>query len=325
VSPAGERTRVDVGIPTYGQPRYLAEAIECVLAQSLASWRLTISENGTGSSEIAAAVAPYLSDHRVRHVVTGANLGGPRNASRLINTGSAEYVAILHDDDLWEADFLRRRVEFLDANPSCGLVFCDCWMVDSAGTRLPGLGFGASLESGVQDRRAFFARLYEGNMIGIPTALVRRSAYEAVGAEFRDDLLFYDHEIWLRLAARFDVGFLDDVAASYRVHAGQTTQQEAQRLAAHRLALLDAVDESLPDDFSRLHRRRAWSRAYLSESVAAGRSRKLGRSLALFAQALHAHPWVLVDPWIASTGFLSVRSRVRRRRAWKTVAGELGS
>jgi hypothetical protein len=157
-------------------------------------------------------------------------------------------------------------------------------------------------------------------MIGIPTVLVRRSAYEEVGSEFNGDLLFYDHEMWLRLAARFDVGYLDVVDASYRIHAGQTTQQEAQRLSAHRLSLLGAVDPSLPPGFPALRRRRAWSRAYLSESLAAGRSRQPGRSLSLVGRALHVHPLVLLDPWMASTGFLSVRSRLRRRRAWKTVA-----
>ena len=41
----------DVGIPTFGEPTYLAEAIECVVAQTLPDWRLTISENGEGNEQ----------------------------------------------------------------------------------------------------------------------------------------------------------------------------------------------------------------------------------------------------------------------------------
>src|SRR5215471_276994 len=92
-------TLVDVGIPTFGEPRFLVETIESVLRQTFTGWKLTISENGPGSAAVAAAVEPFLSDPRVRYVTTGKNLGGARNSSSLVQGGSARYVALLHDDD----------------------------------------------------------------------------------------------------------------------------------------------------------------------------------------------------------------------------------
>src|ERR1700752_1406565 len=94
-------TLVDIGIPTFGEPRFLAETIESVLRQTFTGWSLTISENGPGSPAVAAAIDPFLSDSRVRYVTTGQNLGGARNSTKLVQAGSSPYVALLHDDDRW--------------------------------------------------------------------------------------------------------------------------------------------------------------------------------------------------------------------------------
>ena len=87
-------------------------------------------------------------------------------------------------------------------------------------------------------------------------ALVRRSAYEAVGAEYLE-ILFNDHEMWLRLAANADVGILDGWDADYRVHVGQTSFMGRLELAEKQFEVLDAV-KGLP--ISEKFRRRARAR-----------------------------------------------------------------
>ena len=82
------QTLVDVGIPTYGEPKFLAKAIESVLDQTFPAWALTISENWPRErGRRWAAVEPYLADPRVRYVTTGTNLGGARNSTGLIQSG----------------------------------------------------------------------------------------------------------------------------------------------------------------------------------------------------------------------------------------------
>ena len=62
---------VDVAIPTYGQPRYLRDAVESVMAQTISSWRLTIFENGAGTAAVQDALHTYLDDPRVTFIRTG--------------------------------------------------------------------------------------------------------------------------------------------------------------------------------------------------------------------------------------------------------------
>jgi len=305
---------VDVGIPTYGHPSFLAQSIECVLAQSMPSWRLTISENGPGSDYVRRIVEPYLSDPRVRYVATGSNLGGAGNSTSLLKGARAAYVALLHDDDLWEPDFLERRIAFLEANPSCGLVFSCCDFIDDHGTVVH--RFAPRLREGIQPRRAFLRTLYRRNVICIPTVLVPRWCYDEVGAAFDGSVLFYDYEMWIRIAGRFDVGFLNVFDASYRIHRAQTTHAVDSHLGEHRLALLDAVDPALPNDFPALDRRRARSGALLRMAV---EELERGDRHASFAQLRHAlreYPLCPIDPKLAALVISSVRRRALQRKLW---------
>jgi GT2 family glycosyltransferase len=307
---AAETGSVDVGIPTFGSGAYLAATIESVLGQTFTGWTLTISENGQGTETIRGIVEPYLRDPRIGYVRTGANLGGSGNATSLLRTGTAAYVAILHDDDLWAPGFLARRLEFLEANPTCGFAFSACDFIDDKGHVL--FRFEVPLREGVQDQLTFLRRLYRGNMIGVPSALVRRRCYETVGAEFSASLLFYDYEMWLRLAARYPVGFLEGADASYRVHSTQTTQTVAHHIGDHRLALLHEAEKIVPRDFPRREIRRANYKALIRAALDARARNDRRRSAALLAAAVRAHPAAPLDPELVSH---AVRRLTRRRRS----------
>jgi GT2 family glycosyltransferase len=311
---------VDVGIPTFGQPRFLGEAIESVFNQTLTAWRLTISENGPGSAAVAAAVEPYLSDPRVRYVTTGRNLGAAGNWTGLIRPGRASYVALLNDDDLWEPGFLARRVAFLEEHPECAFAFSPCDFIDDSGAIV--YHFEVDLHEGVQSRKTFLRSLYMGNLVSIPTILVRRSAYESVGASFNADLLFFDYEMWLRLASRFDIGFLAGADARYRVHASQTTQQLRMQMAEQRSHLLDEAEGFLPRDVPRLMRRRARYITFVRFAVDAYSLGERRRSARAFRRALQAYPLGPMDPKIAVRIVRRIQGHGEFRDFWRPGEAE---
>jgi GT2 family glycosyltransferase len=119
------------------------------------------------------------------------------------------------------------------------------------------------LSPGVHSPASFLPVLYEHNIVPVPTVVVRRSAYESIGAAFHD-LLFNDHEFWLRLGSHWDVGYLPTIDAAYRVHSNQTTFANRRRLGENRISLYAAVEESTPAVVvDRSVRRRASASAHL--------------------------------------------------------------
>jgi glycosyltransferase involved in cell wall biosynthesis len=294
---------VDVGIPTFGEPRYLAEAVESVLSQTLPSLALTVAENGPASDSVKAALEPYLGDPRVAYVARGENLGAARNSSLLVLAGTAPYVALLHDDDRWEPAFLARRVALLDAHPECGWAFGSNIEIDSSGREIR--RWAPDFTSGVLTPEVFVAKEARDNVIAPSATLVRRSAYEAVGSAFDGRFVLWDWEMWIRLGLRFPTGYLDAFDSAYRVHPAQTTArlrdigEDMLRLHAHIEGL---IEQELPGArLSERQRRRKRSAAALSAALDAVERSERRTALAHVARAIGAYPPSLADPRTLAT------------------------
>lgn len=190
------------------------------------------------TDEIRLAVAPYLGDSRICYSATGSRVGAPANKTRLIRSGTAPYVALLDDDDLWKPWFLERQLEFLDEHPDVAFVFCANDVVDESGKENG--RSRVALPDGVHRPGDFVPRLLEHNPVATPTVVVRRTAYESVGAELDDRLQTnYDYDMWIRLATRYRVGYRGSWDASYRHHSGQSTLKQRSLRASEMLLLLD--------------------------------------------------------------------------------------
>jgi hypothetical protein len=303
---------VNVGIPTLGDSPYLVESIESVFAQTLPSWRLLISENGPGEESVRRTLEPYLRDPRVRHVVTGERVGRGQNFTNLIRTGDANYVGVLHDDDRWGPGFLERRVAFLEEHKSCGFAFSGYTIIDAGGVargrtkvRLP---------SGVHRSATILPKMYQRHLVGTPTVLVRRDAYEAIGSEYKE-FLYCDLEMWLRLAAHFDVGFLPVWDADYRIHEAQTSARRTE-LAQEAFYVLDAVEDlPLPRPLRKKMRAEAHVRSAL-DAVERGARRE---SVWHLTQTVHAHALSLVRPAVAARMLAAVAALATGRHGRKAL------
>ena len=315
------RVLVDVGIPTRQRPDLVRQAIDSVFAQELTSWRLVVSENGLGGGETEAAVAPYLADPRVRYVATGGDMGGAENWTRLIQQGDAPYVALLHDDDLWDPSFLARRVAFLEQHPGCAFVFSGNKEIDGAGEVVRETEF--ILPEGVYEPETLFPILYEHNVIGPPSIVVRREAYEAVGPYFDSEVFpYWDYEMWLRLAARFPAGYLTVRDCSYRMHDVRMTFT-VRRFGEAYLQAIDRADALLAQQPgivvpARLRRRRR-ARALLTTALdrLEGGDRRGGAQC--LREAVRLHPRVVFDVrfptgLVALVGGRRVSGALRRAR-----------
>jgi glycosyltransferase involved in cell wall biosynthesis len=291
---------VDIALPTLGQSPYLADAVESIFAQTFQSWRLVISENGPAGEEVPLALGDYLGDGRVHHRVVGEYITQAANWSRAIQDGTAKYVAMLNDDDRWDPDFLSKRVAFLETHPQCGFVFAGYRTISQTGEVIDTIE--RNLPQGAIRSSTILPILYENCLVTPPTALVRRAAYQTVGAEFREVLL-PDYEMWIRLAAHFDIGFLSVCDSDYRFHGDQTTAGIRSRIGEGHLEIIEAT-KSLPIPMSVRQRTRA--RAHLLcaiDNVELGKRRKALRHL---RSAVRAQPVLLVRPGTSARMLLAL-------------------
>ncbi|MEH2173429.1 glycosyltransferase family 2 protein [Nostoc sp.] len=122
---------VSIVIPTYNRPDYLKQAIASAIKQTYQNIEIIISDNC--SSENPQALVASFGDSRIRFWRHQQNVGMLANQQHGFNMAQGKYVASLHDDDIWNEDFLAKLVPPLEANSDLILAFCDQYIIDANG------------------------------------------------------------------------------------------------------------------------------------------------------------------------------------------------
>lgn len=133
--------KVLVGIPTRNRPEYVPQAIQSVLNQTFRDVRVVVSDNASPES-MAASVQTFirqLGDPRISYHYQPVDIKEYGQGRFLFQQCTEEYFAILHDDDLFEPNYLEVMVEILDRNPSLAFIVSNPYIFDAQGGRRPDL------------------------------------------------------------------------------------------------------------------------------------------------------------------------------------------
>jgi glycosyltransferase involved in cell wall biosynthesis len=120
---------VSVIIPTYNRPDYLKQAITSAVKQTYRNIEIIVSDNC--SPESPQEVVESFGDSRIRFFRQAKNIGMFPNQMNAFKMAQGKYVASLHDDDMWNEDFLEKLVPPLEKNPDAILAFCDQYIMDA--------------------------------------------------------------------------------------------------------------------------------------------------------------------------------------------------
>lgn len=250
---------VSVLVPCHNYGRYVDECVTSVLSQSIVgSERIEIIVLDDGSTDDSwdeiesiarrTGIEALRSERNVGHVAT---------LDRLIGLAAGTYVVVLDADDrAVDRDALRSQVDALLANPDAGIACGDYLLVDESGRRIGRERVDAPRTLAARDA---FAHLLLSNFIPHSGTLVRREAYQHLGAH--DPAFHYSHdwELWLRLTSRYGVVRVPRPLYAYRMHAGSLRRTAAlERTVPEFEAVLEHARSYSPLEtsaFERLRRR----------------------------------------------------------------------
>lgn len=222
---------VSVIIPNYNYGRYVGEAIESVMTQTVPVHEIIVVDDGStdNSKEIVSAYG-----ERVKLICQkNRGVGAARNAGVAASTG--EYVAFLDADDVWLPNKTERQLEQFAADPEIGMVTCGMLEVSLSGQALS--QFNEGLEGWVAEDLLLFKRSV---VVGSgSTALIKRSVFEAVGG-VDETKEMHPSEDWyfnFRVAQISRMGFVPELLVYYRNHGGNGHLNIRRMERAVRLAL----------------------------------------------------------------------------------------
>ncbi|MBV7340100.1 glycosyltransferase family 2 protein [Chloroflexi bacterium TSY] len=209
--------------------KYLAEAIESVLAQTYDNWELFLVDDGStdGSTAIAQDYARQHS-HKVFYLEHENHQNRGKNASRNLGVAQAQgkYIALLDGDDVWLPDKLAEQVAILEQMPEAGMLYgrTQLWVSWTGDVeKLEQDSFsdlGVAPDTLVQPPRLLML-LLEG-ITQTPTtcnAILRKSVFDEIGG-FDEDYhdIFEDQIFFAKVELAYPVFVADNVWAKYRQH-----------------------------------------------------------------------------------------------------------
>ncbi len=166
---------------------------------------------------------------------------GPAAARNRGAEARADLLAFLDADDVWEIRKLEVQKPFLARHPEYAVVFSDVLSMDELGQA----GFRMMERKRPVSGRVFGDLLRE-NFISIPTTLVRRDAFEAVGGFNENrELGVEDYHLWLKIARTYAVGYQNQVLAKYRIRAGSVSSPKVLMLKKT-LVMLEQFESEYP-------------------------------------------------------------------------------
>jgi glycosyltransferase involved in cell wall biosynthesis len=242
------RPTISVVIPTFEPQGFLIDTLKSVLVQDLGADRMqiVIVDDGSKHANVSDLLARVPESKRVEFREHTTTLGLAGNWNRAIGYAHGEFVHILHQDDLVAPGFYQALLAGMRRSPRIAMGFCRHAFIDENG-RTERISHRERWRAGIL--KNWLERISERQRLQCPAAIIRRETYEVLGG-FRPDLRYaLDWEMWVRIAARYDVWYEPAILASYRRHSGAETNrlQAADSTTVDTLKAIEAIAQHLPE------------------------------------------------------------------------------
>jgi glycosyltransferase involved in cell wall biosynthesis len=214
------KPKVSVIMPVLNGKRFIAEAIESILAQTYTHYELVVVDDGSTdeTAEIVHSFAHRLELRYVRHAkpkgIAPSMNDGVRNAT-------GDLISFLDHDDAWLPEFLQTQAGYLVEHPDVAMVHSDFQTIDVTGNILE--ASVAVCRNRVRPSGRVFPELFMDSFIVGNSVLIRRECFEKLGL-FDESLRWVDYHMWMRIARNYQVDYVGKVLTKYRQHATQSTR-----------------------------------------------------------------------------------------------------
>ena len=234
---------VSVVIPAYNCALYVGMAVRSALDQDYPNKEIVVVNDGSTDN-----TADVLAQFGARIVVVNQSNSGVAAARNLgMQTARGAYIALLDADDVWLPGKLRKQVDYLNAHPELGAVYCAWreWQPDAHGKfTLPRLGRDEMEQDGIeaQDSGWLYNKLFLDCIIHTTTLLMRREIMEQAGKFDPALRRGQDYDYWFRMSRLAPIHKLRAVLSLYRIHPESITHKP-QRANYPVLVIQKALDQ----------------------------------------------------------------------------------
>lgn len=207
---------VTVVTPALNAARFLEENIRSILAQTYPRIEHIVVDGGSTDDTLEIL-------ERYRHIrwISEPDAGQSDALNKGLALATGEIIGWLNADDFYLPHAAECAVRVLEDDRRAAAVYCNLLVVDESGrelTRTPSEAFDL-------ERALRF-----GDVVPQPTAFVRKQIlYEVGGLDIRYHYGM-DFDLWIRIARRAPITYVDDYWAAFRLHENSKTGSALAKL-----------------------------------------------------------------------------------------------
>ena len=260
------RPLVSLCMPTWNRAASLAASLVTTCGQDYDPIEIIISDNGSTDDTERICREAAARDPRIRYIRHERNIGLYQNHNYCMDAARGDFICFFHDHDEREIGMVRRYVEFMVAHPEVGIVSSDRYLLDQAGRRIGVRDYKApELMTGLEfiDLTMKTGR----STIGVPGAMIRRSALGSIRLDEAAPIGFGDFIVWFQIAEHHSIGHLRERLWSWRQdnrsQSARTIESLTHDYYVNVSAYCDAHLARFPGHRAQVEQWRLWIHRYL--------------------------------------------------------------
>ena len=175
-------------MPAYNAEKYIKEAIESVLNQTISAFELIVIDDGSNDNTLSIVSELAKNDSRIKLIINDKNMGVARTRNRGMELSTGEYVAFLDSDDIWHSDKLEKQIE-LARKTGADIIYCSYALMAENGK--------SKYNNFIVSDKVSFHEMLTCNVLGCSTVLLSKQ----IAKNYRFDTRFYheDYVLWLQI------------------------------------------------------------------------------------------------------------------------------
>jgi glycosyltransferase involved in cell wall biosynthesis len=198
------KTVVTVLMPVYNAEKYLREAIESILSQTLQNFEFLIIDDGSTDSSIE--IIKSYSDSRIKLVQNEQNFGITYSLNRGIDLASNELIARMDADDISHPTRLEKQYMYAQKYPEIALI--SAWI-----RRISSDGKFEKI-SGLDTYDIYYTLLFSPRGIYHPVVMFRKGAVLDVGLYSKK--YAEDFNLWCKMIKKYRFHVIPEPLLDYR-------------------------------------------------------------------------------------------------------------
>lgn len=209
--------KISVYITSYNQKKYLIEAIESVLAQTLQPSQIIIADDcsSDGSQRLIKGYASRYPD-LITPIYHEKNLGVTQTRIDALNMVTGDYVSYVDGDDRFLPTKLEKEARLFQENFNIKIVFSNCYYITEGGDRRDVWADGEKPPEGDVFCQTFARDFPRRNLFRME--LINYHGWKNIGFHDPKLKIYEDYDMRIRLSKKFRMAYYNEPLSEIRTH-----------------------------------------------------------------------------------------------------------